>query len=174
MHMTCMPLSVANSCGWSDRQAGFSMLEALAAMMVLNLLALGVLFGQFQAMQAQRYALAMQSAVALAQDLWHRMLINPLGVMHYQWQGQAPAGPDCQNLACTDMQWAQADIAAWLKEVQTRMPGAKAHITTTALPVPQVRLQLSWPVAYAASTVDQTSSPDCPVHWRCWESTWRP
>lgn len=174
MRMTSKPCRMPISPGLSRMQAGFSMLEALAAMMVLNLLALGVLFGQFQALQAQRDALAMQNAVELAQDLWHRMLINPLGVMHYQWQGQVPAGPDCQSLSCNDAQWAQADIAAWVKEVQTRIPGAKAQITTTALPVPHVRVQLNWPVAYAASTLDNTSSPDCPVHWRCWESTWRP
>lgn len=174
MRMTSMPQAMPACQGLPCMQAGFSMLEALAAMMVLNMLALGVLFGQFQAMQAQRDALAMQNAVALAQDLWHRMLINPLGVMHYQWQGQVPAGPDCQSLACTDIQWAHADIAAWLSEVQSRIPGAKAQITTTALPLPHVRLQLRWPLAYAASTVDNTSSPDCPVHWRCWESTWRP
>ena len=48
---------------------GFTTLDALAGVMVLNMLCLGVLAMQMQALQAQRDALAMQAAVGLAQDL---------------------------------------------------------------------------------------------------------
>jgi Tfp pilus assembly protein PilV len=56
---------------------GFSMLEAMAALMVLNMLCLGLMAWQLQAMQAQRDALSMQQAVAMAQDLWQRMQVHP-------------------------------------------------------------------------------------------------
>ena len=151
------------------------MLEAMAALMVLNLLALGVLFGQFQAMQAQRDALAIHNAVELTQDLWHRIRLNPHGLMHYQWQGSiAPAGPDCQSMACNEAQWAQSDLGAWWREVQLRIPGAQVLVSTTAVPAPQVRVQLHWPLAYAANTVADQALSDCPAQWRCWESRWRP
>ena len=45
----------------------------MAALMVLNMLCLGLMAWQLQAMQAQRDALSMQQAVAMAQDLWQRM-----------------------------------------------------------------------------------------------------
>ena len=56
-----------------DRNPGFSTLEALTALMVLNLLLIGLLSRQLQAWQAQREAIALQNTVELAQDLWHRM-----------------------------------------------------------------------------------------------------
>ena len=56
---------------------GFAILDALAGLIVLNLLCLGVFAMQLQALQAQRDALAMQAAVGLAQDLWERMKKNP-------------------------------------------------------------------------------------------------
>ncbi|NDC61327.1 MAG: hypothetical protein EBZ60_04825 [Betaproteobacteria bacterium] len=150
------------------------MLEALAAMMVLNLLALGVLFGQFQAWQAQRDVLATQHAVALAHDLWHRMQINVRGQMHYQWPSNTlPAVADCERQACDEMQWAQADLLAWWTEVQLRMPGAQTQITTSAMPAPQVRLQFRWPMAYPFPSLTDQAQPDCPDRWHCWESTWR-
>ena len=51
--------------------------EALVALSVLNLLGLGFLTGQWQALRAQRDALSSQLAVAMAQDLWHRMQVHP-------------------------------------------------------------------------------------------------
>jgi len=60
-----------------QQSLGFSTLDALAALMVLNMLCLGILAMQLQALQAQRDALAMQAAVGLAQDLWERMQLFP-------------------------------------------------------------------------------------------------
>lgn len=76
---------------------GFSTLDALAALMVLNMLCLGVLAMQLLALQAQRDALAMQAAVGLAQDLWERMQLFPQASMSYQLQlGQVAIGTDCK------------------------------------------------------------------------------
>lgn len=66
------------------KQTGFSTLEALAALMLLNLLCVGMLNLQMQALQAQRDARAIQTAIALAQDLWERMRINPQAALSYQ------------------------------------------------------------------------------------------
>lgn len=173
--MNTLPHATQTRAWWAGAPAGFSMLEAMAALMVLNLLALGLLFGQFQALQAQRDALATHNAVELAQDLWHRMQVNPQGWMHYQWQGNtAPSAPDCQSMACNGAEWAQADIGAWWREVQGRIPGAQVRVSTTAMPAPQVRVQLQWPVADAANSQPAQALSDCPAQWRCWESTWRP
>ena len=102
---------------------GFSILEAMAALMVLNLLCLGLMAWQLQAMQAQRQALALQQAVAMAQDLWHRMQVHPGAWQWYQLEmdGATPAG-DCRQAACNAQQWAQADLGEWLNEWRQRLP----------------------------------------------------
>ena len=79
---------------------GFSILEAMAALMVLNLLCLGLMAWQLQAMQAQRQALALQQAVAMAQDLWQRMQVHTGAWQWYQLEldGATPAGDCSQSL----------------------------------------------------------------------------
>lgn len=159
------------------RAAGLSTLEALCALMVFNVLGIGVLHGQWQAMQAQREALAAQAAVDLAQDLWHRMQLNPSALGSYQLAlGQVAQGPDCHAQPCDASQWAQADLADWQQELQVRLPGAQVQLATTlgpALPGPStspswpatVTLRMHWPSRLPAT-------PSCPEQQRCWQTTW--
>lgn len=84
---------------------GFSVLEAMAALMVLNLMCLGLMAWQLQAMQAQRDALSMQQAVAMAQDLWQRMQVHPGAVAFYQLGlDEVPNRTDCQSRPCSAAQ----------------------------------------------------------------------
>jgi type IV pilus modification protein PilV len=149
---------------------GFSTLDALAGLMVLNMLCLGGLAMQLQALQAQRDALAMQAAVGLAQDLWERMQIFPQASMSYQLQlGQVTPNTDCKNQACTPSRWAQADLSAWQAAVQLRLPGAKTQLVTNTSA--KVQLLLAWP---DNSTADPgaTVPTDCPNRYRCWQTSW--
>ena len=149
---------------------GFSTLDALAGLMVLNMLCLGGLAMQLQALQAQRDALAMQAAVGLAQDLWERMQIFPQASMSYQLQlGQVTPNTDCKNQACTPSRWAQADLSAWQAAVQLRLPGAKTQLVTNASA--KVQLLLAWP---DNSTADPGANvpTDCPSRYRCWQTSW--
>jgi Tfp pilus assembly protein PilV len=80
---------------------GYSLLEAMAALMVLNVLCLGLMAWQLQAMQAQRDALSMQQAVDMAQDLWHRMQVHPGAASSYQLTlDSIPSARDCQSQPC--------------------------------------------------------------------------
>jgi Tfp pilus assembly protein PilV len=138
--------------------------------MVLNMLCLGVLAMQLQALQAQRDALAMQAAVGLAQDLWERMQLFPQASMSYQLQlGQVAPNTDCQSQACTPSQWAQSDLSAWQAAVQLRLPGAKTQLVTNASA--KVQLLLAWP---DNSTPDPgaTVPTACPSRHRCWQTSW--
>lgn len=149
---------------------GFSTLDALTGLMVLNMLCLGVLAMQLQALQAQRDALAMQAAVGLAQDLWERMQLFPQAFMSYQLQlGQVTPNTDCQSQACTPSQWAQSDLSAWQAAVQLRLPGAKTQLVTNASA--KVQLLLAWP---DNSTPDPgaTVPTACPSRHRCWQTSW--
>ena len=150
--------------------AGFSTLDALAALMVLNLLCLGLLTLQLSVLQAQRDAWALQTAVALGQDLWERMQLFPQASMSYQLQlGQVTPNTDCKTQACTPSQWAQSDLSAWQAAVQLRLPGAQTQLVTHASA--KVQLLMAWP---DNSTPDLgTTVPNhCPNRHRCWQTSW--
>jgi type IV pilus modification protein PilV len=152
---------------------GFSILEALAALMVLNLLCLGLMAWQLQAMQAQRQALAWQQAVAMAQDLWQRMQVHPGAWRWYQLDlDQVLPGGNCQAQPCTAQQWAQADLAEWLTEWRQRLPLARARVQTQWNAEPQVQLLLVWP-GLSLTILDSTGTV-CPSGYNCWQTSWRP
>ena len=149
---------------------GFFTLDALAALMVLNMLCLGVLAMQLQALQAQRDALAMQAAVGLAQDLWERMQLFPQASASYQLQlGQVVPPTNCQSQACTPSQWVLSDLSAWQAAVQLRLPGAQTQLVSTG--PNNVQLLLAWPIN-AALDIGSTSPSACPSRHRCWQTSW--
>ena len=149
---------------------GFAILDALAGLMVLNLLCLAVLAMQLQALQAQRDALAMQAAVGLAQDLWERMQLFPQASMSYQLQlGQVTPNTDCKTQACTPSQWAQSDLSAWQAAVQLRLPGAQTQLVTHASA--KVQLLMAWP-DNSTQDLGTTVPNHCPSRHRCWQTSW--
>ena len=149
---------------------GFSTLDALAALMVLNMLCLGVLAMQLQALQAQRDALGMQAAVSLAQDLWERMQLFPQASMYYQLQlGQVTPKTDCTSQTCTPSQWAQSDLSAWQAAVQLRLPGAQTQLVTNA--PAKVQLLFAWP-DNSTQNLGATMPSACPSRHRCWQTSW--
>ena len=150
---------------------GFSTIDALAALMVLNLLCLGMLTMQLRVLQAQRDAWALQTAVALGQDLWERMQINVQAAASYQLQlGQVVPATDCQQQACSPVQWAQSDLNAWQTAVELRLPGAQTQLKTN--PDLQAQLLLAWPVNALSSEENLPHYSGCPAHYRCWQTQW--
>ena len=158
----------------ANTPTGFSTLEALAALMVLNLSLLGLFSQQLKVWQAQRETLALNNSVELAQDLWHRMQINIEGLPAYQLSsGESPSSVDCQRKACDPTEWAKADLSDWYNALQLRMPGAQARLATLIHPSPMVQLRLAWPQS-PSSTDTITEGVDCPEGYRCWETSWTP
>ena len=154
----------------AQHSRGFSTLDALAGVMVLNMLCLGVLAMQMQALQAQRDALAMQAAVGLAQELWERMQLFPQASMSYQLQlGQIAPNTDCKSQACTPSQWAQSDLSAWQAAVQLRLPGAQTQLVTNASA--KVQLLFAWP-DNSTQDLGATAPTACPNRHRCWQTSW--
>jgi type IV pilus modification protein PilV len=152
-------------------QQGFSILEALAALMVLNLLCLGLMAWQWQAFQVQRQALAVQQAVAMAQDLSDRMQVHPGAWRWYQLGlNESPPSADCNVSACNAQQWAQADMSQWLSEWRQRLPQARAQVQTMLSDQPQVELLLVWP---GVSDNTNPGVANCPPAQNCWSTTWR-
>ena len=149
------------------------MTEALVALSVLNLLGLGFLGGQWQALRVQREALSSQLAVAMAQDLWHRMQVHPAAWPWYQLQPNDPLSvmADCQRQPCNAMQWAQADLVEWRTEWQQRWPQAKAEVQTQVGTAPKVSFRVTWPSSQTAEATPV--QPGCPASQLCWQTEWR-
>jgi len=153
------------------RSSGFSILEALCALLVLNLLGVGLLQWEWQALQAQRDVLAFQNALGLAQDLWQRMQVNPTAGLLYQLAlGEVAQGPNCQAQPCNAGEWARADLAEWQHELQLRIPGAKAQLETKLTNPTNVSLTVVWPSR--ASSSSSPAGQTCPEQHRCWQTTW--
>jgi Tfp pilus assembly protein PilV len=159
------------ACG---QTSGFSTLESLAALLVLNLLLISLFSSQLLAWQAQRETLAADNTVELAQDLWHRMQLNSEGLSSYQmgWEDK-PITQDCLSKACNANDWAKADLADWHIALQQRMPGAKAKLLTQTTFPAYVDLILAWPSTSLITTADDTPA-DCPAQHRCWQTRWQP
>jgi len=167
--------SCASNAAQQGKNTGFSCLEALAALMVLNLLLVGLFSRQLQAWQAQREALALQNTVEMAQDLWYRMQVNTEGLAAYQLVlGDKPSATDCQSKSCSPSDWAQADLADWYKALQLRMPGAQARVQTQTSAPPLVRLLLAWPHSSPDPLPASSVLADCPKLHRCWQTSWPP
>jgi Tfp pilus assembly protein PilV len=159
----------------SGHTRGFSTLEALAALMVMNLLLISLLGSQLKAWQVQRDTLAYQHAVELAQDLWHRMQLNHTGMAHYQLvMGDAPSSLDCQATACSVSDWSHADLADWHTALRQRIPGAQARLITQTTPESHVHLLVAWPHNSTDLGSSTTLVADCPQQHRCWETSWQP
>ena len=101
------------------KQAGFSMMELLVAVLVMGVGVLGVTGLQLISLQNNQDALLRSEAVQLAYDILDRIRVNPgAGVPGSQYNGialdDAPvAPPDCMAGDCTPAQMVAFDVASW-------------------------------------------------------------
>lgn len=111
-----------------NRQRGVTLIEALAAFVILSIGLLGIVSLQALSKTAQHQAIQRTMAVALADDMLERIRINPAGVTTYD-SDLTPLGggtivnepsPDCTSATCTTAELAAHDRWAW----EERLDGA--------------------------------------------------
>ena len=101
------------------KQAGFSMMELLVAVLVMGVGVLGVTGLQLISLQNNQDALLRSEAVQLAYDILDRIRVNPgAGVPGLPYDGvdldDVPVAPaDCFAANCTPAQMVAFDIATW-------------------------------------------------------------
>ena len=132
------------------KQAGFTLIESLVAMLVLAVGMLGVAALYIEGLRSGQASVARTTAVALAADMADRIRANPTVPASY-----AGAGPGANNAcvngpaACTPAQVAQDDWFWWLQDLQGRLPvGATAVIASDpviAAPSTQYDVTITWP-----------------------------
>lgn len=119
-------------------QAGFSLLEALIAGVILAIGILGVVSLMAMSKVSQHESIQRVRAVALADDMLERIRRNPGATVNYHTGLSAPLGkgskgttepsPDCRTAACDFAELATHDLWTW----EQLLEGASATITDTS------------------------------------------
>ena len=109
------------------RQAGFSLIEVLIALVIMSVGMLGIASLYVQSMQAGRTSLLRHNAVTLAGDVADRIRANPLGAAAYLGTG---ADNDCVDggINCSAPQMASHDIFLWRHQAQESLPAGDVTI----------------------------------------------
>jgi type IV pilus assembly protein PilV len=109
------------------RQAGFSLIEVLIALVIMSVGMLGIASLYVQSMQAGRTSLLRHNAVTLAGDVADRIRANPLGAAAYLGTG---ADNDCVDggINCSAPQMASHDIFLWRQQAQESLPAGDVTI----------------------------------------------
>jgi type IV pilus assembly protein PilV len=132
-------------------QRGFSLIESLAALVVLSVGMLGIAAQFVEGLKASRTAVYRTAAVQLASDMMERIRANPGAEDDYELA--AAISTDCINglVDCDETAIARTDILVWETEVGLRMPaGVATSIVVTdtifgAASTNSYNVTLSWP-----------------------------
>ena len=109
------------------RSAGFSIVEALVALVVLSVGMLGIAALYVESLRAGRSAVYHTQAVNLAADMADRIRANRnAGAVAWNLPAAGtPAMSGCVNAGvnCSPLQLARDDQARWLQAIQNQLPG---------------------------------------------------
>lgn len=128
-------------------QRGFTIVEALVALVVLAVGMLGIASLYVTTLRASGSATSRMHAINLASDLGDRIRANRTAEAAYA--GAAAGTLDTcigTGVTCTDAQMAAHDLAVWQRAIQDAFPGAPAGVVTvdTAANPTTYRIQVSW------------------------------
>ena len=107
------------------RPSGFTLVEALVALVVLSVGLLGIAALYVETLRANRTALHRTEAVNLATDIADRMRSNRNPANAYA------CGSPCDPAAGGN-DIADDDLDDWVDQIETRLPGGTAEVTYTA------------------------------------------
>jgi type IV pilus assembly protein PilV len=116
---------------------GFTMVEALVALVVLAIGLLGIAALYLDSLRAGRTAIYRTQAVNLAADLADRLRANRTAILGYEADFALvidPATlPACSEVApCADADLALRDLGLWKAAVAQQLPGGEGQVEVTA------------------------------------------
>ncbi|MEQ8798656.1 MAG: type IV pilus modification protein PilV [Salinisphaeraceae bacterium] len=116
------------------QQRGFTLLEALIALVVVSIGLLGLLGLQAVSLSNTHVSATRTTANEAAEDIAERMRSNLAGVdaNHYASidnpsAGKAP-GVDCVSNSCSAQQMAAVDAYAWDQSISARLPNGRGQV----------------------------------------------
>lgn len=131
------------------RARGFSLVEALVALVVLSVGMLGIAGLYLESLRSGRVTILRSQAVTLASDLADRIRANRLGgagYTHAVADEPATVG-NCLDAAgaCTPAQMAETDKAQWVAAVAAALPGGAGEVEVDAATAPDTyTITITW------------------------------
>ncbi|WP_405222589.1 type IV pilus modification protein PilV [Lentisalinibacter sediminis] len=138
-----------------QRIRGFTLIEALIAMVVMSVGMLGIAGLYLQTLQAGRTSQFRTQAVTLAGDVADRIRANRTAGIAYAGAG---ADNDCDTglVDCDADQMAQHDIFLWSQQAQQTLPGGDVEVALDQLTVPWTyTVTVNW---------DEAGQPEAPSY----------
>lgn len=128
--------------GTMKRQAAFTLLEVLVAMIVLSIGLLGLSGLQTSSLRSNHSAFLRSQATTLTMDIMDRMRANRDGAIagSYNINASATTSSSGCTSTCTTGQVAQNDLHEWRSMVD-RLPGGESEVNVTAAGVATVTVQ---------------------------------
>src|SRR5690606_4185857 len=116
---------------------GFSLLEAMIALVVLSVGMIGIAALHGHSLSAARSAHLRTQAVNLVSDMADRIRVNPLGGAAYGGPAaNQQCDPESGGAYCTPEQMAAHDLFVWQKLVSERLPNGVGTVTCDATTMP--------------------------------------
>jgi type IV pilus assembly protein PilV len=114
-----------------NHYAGFSLVEALVALLVLSIGMLGIAALYIESLRSGRTALLRTQAVTLAADMADRIRANRMGLDAYEaivTSSNTNAACEPGGAGCNTQALARHDKAVWLGTLEDALPGATGTI----------------------------------------------
>jgi len=114
-------------------QKGFTLIEALVAIIVVGVGMMGLFFLQAQGLKFNNSAYTRTQSTFSAYDIADRMRTNRIGALSGAYAATAAPGSytDCDNTACDTAQMAVFDVGRWYEQMQDEF-GGDGQIAFTA------------------------------------------
>lgn len=110
-----------------NKQQGFGMTEIIVSMLVLGVAVIGFAALQIRALDTTGEAMFRTQAMALAQDLGERIILNPDGATTYKnWTTGSTV--NCETGNCTPADMAKYDITGVIKLAQDTLPNGQITV----------------------------------------------
>ncbi|HQV80323.1 MAG TPA: type IV pilus modification protein PilV [Agitococcus sp.] len=110
-------------------QKGFGLTEVIVSMLVLGIAVIGFAALQIRALDTTSDAMFRTQAMALAQDLGERMMLNPdptaSAVYRGVWSPATMPNYKCETTACTPAEMAQYDMKTMDELVKASLPNGQ-------------------------------------------------
>jgi type IV pilus assembly protein PilV len=116
--------------------SGFTLIELLVAVVVLSIGLLGVAKLSLGTVQANGSAYMRSQATELVQQIIDDMHANHDVAVQLGYNiamgAAAPGGPDCDLVACTNIQVSTFDLSRWVNALATQLPNGQGSVTVAA------------------------------------------
>jgi type IV pilus assembly protein PilV len=130
------------------RQAGFTLVEVLVALVVMSVGMLGIAALYLEGLRAGRTALYRTTAITLAADMADRIRANSSAGVAYAGTGPGADG-GCVNGAvdCTPEALAADDWLDWSSQLAAQLPEGSVGevVVDPAAPAPTYTITVAWP-----------------------------